>query len=103
MAANNFVDSRDFARIARAIRYIEAHFREQPRSPISHRMRGCPNFISIVCSGAGGCYSQTVPGVRDGQCGERALLTQPSVLDAAYSVACRDRAACTISSSPSMR
>jgi len=28
---NHFVDSRDFARIARAIAYIDAHFREQPR------------------------------------------------------------------------
>lgn len=30
-STDSFVDSRDFRRIARAIRYIEAHFREQPR------------------------------------------------------------------------
>src|SRR5688572_25645000 len=28
---DNFVDSRDFARIARAIRFIDEHYREQPR------------------------------------------------------------------------
>ena len=28
---SSFVDSRDFARIARAIRYIDANFRAQPR------------------------------------------------------------------------
>ncbi len=28
---DNFVDSRDFARIARAIRYLDEHYREQPR------------------------------------------------------------------------
>ena len=27
----SFVDSRDFARIARAIHYIDTHFRSQPR------------------------------------------------------------------------
>ena len=27
---DNFVDSRDFARIAKAIRFIDEHFREQP-------------------------------------------------------------------------
>jgi len=27
---DNFVDSRDFARIATAIRFIDEHFREQP-------------------------------------------------------------------------
>jgi AraC family transcriptional regulator, regulatory protein of adaptative response / methylated-DNA-[protein]-cysteine methyltransferase len=30
-SATNFIDSRDFRRIARAIRFIDAHYREQPR------------------------------------------------------------------------
>ena len=30
-STTNFIDSRDFQRIARAIRFIDAHYREQPR------------------------------------------------------------------------
>jgi AraC family transcriptional regulator, regulatory protein of adaptative response / methylated-DNA-[protein]-cysteine methyltransferase len=30
-STTNFIDSRDFRRIARAIRFIDAHYREQPR------------------------------------------------------------------------
>jgi hypothetical protein len=50
---DNFVDSRDFARIARAIRFIDEHFREQPRLDDGRRTRACPSFTSTVCSAAG--------------------------------------------------
>jgi len=87
MAANNFVDSRDFARIARAIRYIEAHFREQPRLAdiASHAGLSEFHFNRLFRRWAGVTPKQYLAFVT-GNAAKGALLTQPSVLDAAYSV-----------------
>jgi len=87
MAANNFVDSRDFARIARAIHYIEAHFREQPRLAdiASHAGLSEFHFNRLFRRWAGVTPKQYLAFVT-GNAAKGALLTQPSVLDAAYSV-----------------
>jgi AraC family transcriptional regulator, regulatory protein of adaptative response / methylated-DNA-[protein]-cysteine methyltransferase len=41
---DSFVDSRDFRRIARAIRFIDAHFREQPRLSVIAASTGLSEF-----------------------------------------------------------
>ena len=41
---DSFVDSRDFRRIARAIRFIDAHFREQPRLSAIAASAGLSDF-----------------------------------------------------------
>jgi AraC family transcriptional regulator of adaptative response/methylated-DNA-[protein]-cysteine methyltransferase len=41
---DSFVDSRDFRRIARAIRFIDAHFREQPRLSVIAASAGLSEF-----------------------------------------------------------
>jgi AraC family transcriptional regulator of adaptative response/methylated-DNA-[protein]-cysteine methyltransferase len=84
---SNFVDSRDFARIARAIRYIDAHFREQPRLAeiASHAGLSEFHFNRLFRRWAGVTPKQYLAFVT-GNAAKGALLTQPSVLDAAYSV-----------------
>jgi AraC family transcriptional regulator of adaptative response/methylated-DNA-[protein]-cysteine methyltransferase len=84
---NNFVDSRDFARIARAIRYIDTHFREQPRLAdiASHAGLSEFHFNRLFRHWAGVTPKQYL-GFVTGNAAKGALLTQPSVLDAAYSV-----------------
>jgi AraC family transcriptional regulator of adaptative response/methylated-DNA-[protein]-cysteine methyltransferase len=84
---NNFVDSRDFARIARAISYIDAQFREQPRLAdiASHAGLSEFHFNRLFRRWAGVTPKQYLAFVT-GNAAKGALLTQPSVLDAAYSV-----------------
>jgi AraC family transcriptional regulator, regulatory protein of adaptative response / methylated-DNA-[protein]-cysteine methyltransferase len=84
---NSFVDSRDFARIARSIRYIDAHFREQPRlaAVASHAGLSEFHFNRLFRRWAGVTPKQYLAFVT-GNAAKGALLTQPSVLDAAYSV-----------------
>jgi len=84
---NNFVDSRDFARIARAIGYIEARFREQPKLAdiASHAGLSEFHFNRLFRRWAGVTPKQYLAFVT-GNAAKDALLTQPSVLDAAYSV-----------------
>lgn len=82
-----FVDSRDFARIARAIRYIEARFREQPKLADIASQAGLSefHFNRLFRRWAGVTPKQYLAFVT-GNAAKGALLTQPSVLDAAYSV-----------------
>lgn len=85
--SDNFVDSRDFARIARAIRYIDARFRDQPRLAdiASHAGLSEFHFNRLFRRWAGVTPKQYLAYVT-GNAAKGALLTQPSVLDAAYSV-----------------
>jgi AraC family transcriptional regulator of adaptative response/methylated-DNA-[protein]-cysteine methyltransferase len=87
MVQNTFVDSRDFARIARAIGYIEARFREQPKLAdiASHAGLSEFHFNRLFRRWAGVTPKQYLAFVT-GNAAKDALLTQPSVLDAAYSV-----------------
>jgi len=89
MKASNdsFVDSRDFARIAKAIRYIDGHFREQPRltTIASHAGLSEFHFNRLFRRWAGVTPKQYLAFVT-GQEARGAIATQPSVLDAAYSV-----------------
>jgi AraC family transcriptional regulator of adaptative response/methylated-DNA-[protein]-cysteine methyltransferase len=84
---DHFVDSRDFARIARAIRYIDNQFREQPRLAdiASHTGLSEFHFNRLFRRWAGVTPKQYLAFVT-GSAAKSALLTQPSVLDAAYSV-----------------
>jgi len=84
---DTFVDSRDFARIARAIRYIDNKFREQPRlaNVAAHAGLSEFHFNRLFRRWAGVTPKQYLAFVT-GNAAKGALLTQPSVLDAAYSV-----------------
>jgi AraC family transcriptional regulator of adaptative response/methylated-DNA-[protein]-cysteine methyltransferase len=84
---DNFVDSRDFARIARAIRYIDDKFRDQPRLADIASYAGLSefHFNRLFRRWAGVTPKQYLAFVT-GNAAKGALLTQPSVLDAAYSV-----------------
>jgi AraC family transcriptional regulator, regulatory protein of adaptative response / methylated-DNA-[protein]-cysteine methyltransferase len=84
---DNFVDSRDFARIARAIRHIDDNFRDQPRLAdiASHAGLSEFHFNRLFRRWAGVTPKQYLAFVT-GNAAKGALLTQPSVLDAAYSV-----------------
>src|SRR5258708_900783 len=84
---DKFVDSRDFARIARAIRYIDNKFREQPRlaNVAAHAGLSEFHFNRLFLRWAGVTPKQYLAFVT-GNAAKGALLTQPSVLDAAYSV-----------------
>jgi AraC family transcriptional regulator of adaptative response/methylated-DNA-[protein]-cysteine methyltransferase len=83
----NFVDSRDFARIAKAIRYIDSHFREQPRLTTIAAQAGLSefHFNRLFRRWAGVTPKQYLAFVT-GQEAKGALASQPSVLDAAYAV-----------------
>jgi len=84
---STFVDSRDFARIARAIHYIDSRFREQPKlaDVASHAGLSEFHFNRLFRRWAGVTPKQYLAFVT-GNAAKGALLTQPSVLDAAYSV-----------------
>jgi AraC family transcriptional regulator of adaptative response/methylated-DNA-[protein]-cysteine methyltransferase len=87
MPESTFVDSRDFARIARAIGYIESRFREQPKLAdiASHAGLSEFHFNRLFRRWAGVTPKQYLAFVT-GNAAKGALLSQPSVLDAAYSV-----------------
>src|SRR6266404_4006184 len=84
---DKFVDSRDFARIARAIGYIEDRFREQPRlaDVAAHAGLSEFHFNRLFRRWAGVTPKQYLAFVT-GNAAKGALFTQPSVLDAADSV-----------------
>ncbi|HZO21205.1 MAG TPA: methylated-DNA--[protein]-cysteine S-methyltransferase [Steroidobacteraceae bacterium] len=86
-ATANFVDSRDFARIARTIGYIDEHYREQPRLATLAAQAGLSefHFNRLFRRWAGVTPKQYLAFVT-GNTAKDALRTQPSVLDAAYSV-----------------
>lgn len=84
---DSFVDSRDFGRIAKAIRFIDDHFREQPRLTTIAAHAGLSefHFNRLFRRWAGLTPKQYLAFVT-GQEARGALSTQPSVLDAAYSI-----------------
>jgi AraC family transcriptional regulator, regulatory protein of adaptative response / methylated-DNA-[protein]-cysteine methyltransferase len=84
---DSFVDSRDFARIAKAIRYIERHFREQPRLTTIAAQAGLSefHFNRLFRRWAGVTPKQYLAFVT-GREARGAIANQSSVLDAAYSV-----------------
>ncbi len=83
----NFVDSRDFARIARAIRHIDEHFREQPRleDVAAHASLSEFHFNRLFRRWAGVTPKQYLAAVT-GAAARDALAGQASVLDAALTV-----------------
>jgi len=86
-ADDKFVDSKDFGRIARAIRYIEDQFREQPRlaDVAAHTGLSEFHFNRLFRRWAGVTPKQYLAFVTGNEA-KGALFTQPSVLEAAYSV-----------------
>jgi AraC family transcriptional regulator of adaptative response/methylated-DNA-[protein]-cysteine methyltransferase len=84
---DNFVDSRDFARIAKAIRFIDMHFPEQPRliTIAAHAGLSEFHFNRLFRRWAGVTPKQYLAFVT-GQAAKGALASQPSVMDAAYAV-----------------
>lgn len=85
--ADNFVDSRDFARIARAIRFIDENYQNQPRLAAIAARAGLSefHFNRLFRRWAGLTPKQYLAFVT-GSAAKGALQSQPSVLDAAYSV-----------------
>jgi AraC family transcriptional regulator, regulatory protein of adaptative response / methylated-DNA-[protein]-cysteine methyltransferase len=85
--SDSFVDSRDFARIAKAIHYIDAHFREQPRLATIASQAGLSefHFNRLFRRWAGLTPKQYLAFVT-GEEAHGALATHSSVLDAAYAV-----------------
>lgn len=89
MKANtdSFVDSRDFRRIAGAIRFIDAHFREQPRLAAIAASAGLSefHFNRLFRRWAGVTPRQYLAFVT-ARAARRALAEDNSVLAAAYTV-----------------
>src|SRR5580698_8542700 len=84
---DSFVDSRDFARIAKAIRYIDNHFREQPRLTTIAAQAGLSefHFNRLFRRWAGVTPKQYLAFVTGNEArGE--IAGRSSVLDAAYAV-----------------
>lgn len=84
---DNFVDSRDFARIGRAIRFIDERYREQPRlqDVAAHVGLSEFHFNRLFRRWAGLTPKQYLTAVT-GAAARRALSGDASVLDAAYTV-----------------
>ena len=84
---DNFVDSRDFARIAKAIRFIDEHFREQPslEDVAVHAGLSEFHFNRLFRRWAGVTPKQYLAAVT-GAAARDALAGNASVLDAAYAV-----------------
>lgn len=84
---DNFVDSRDFARIGRAIRFIDERYREQPRlqDVAAHVGLSEFHFNRLFRRWAGVTPKQYLAAVT-GAAARNALSGDASVLDAAYTV-----------------
>jgi AraC family transcriptional regulator, regulatory protein of adaptative response / methylated-DNA-[protein]-cysteine methyltransferase len=84
---NAFLDSRDFARIARAIRYIDTHFRAQPRlAQIAASARLSEFHFNRLFRRWAGITPRQYLAFITARAARDALRTTPSVLEAAYSV-----------------
>lgn len=86
-SADTFVDTRDFDRIARAIRFIDAEFREQPRLSTIAAHVGLSefHFNRLFRRWAGVTPKQYLARVT-GSAAREALVAEPSVLEAAHAV-----------------
>jgi AraC family transcriptional regulator, regulatory protein of adaptative response / methylated-DNA-[protein]-cysteine methyltransferase len=84
---DSFVDSRDFARIAKAIRFIDGHFREQPRLTTIAGQAGLSefHFNRLFRRWAGVTPKQYLAFVT-GSAAHGEITGRSSVLDAAYAV-----------------
>jgi AraC family transcriptional regulator of adaptative response/methylated-DNA-[protein]-cysteine methyltransferase len=82
-----FLDSRDFRRIARAIRFIDGHFREQPRLTTIAAFAGLSefHFNRLFRRWAGVTPRQYLAFVT-ARAAHQALIGTASVLEAAYTV-----------------
>jgi len=82
-----FLDSRDFARVARAIRYIDGNFRAQPRlaAIAAHARLSEFHFNRLFRRWAGITPRQYLAFVT-ARAARGALTAAPSVLDAAYTL-----------------
>ena len=82
-----FVDSRDFARISRAIRYIDAHFREQPRlATIAAAARLSEFHFNRLFRRWAGVTPRQYLAFVTAHAAHRTLAGATSVLDAAYTL-----------------
>jgi AraC family transcriptional regulator of adaptative response/methylated-DNA-[protein]-cysteine methyltransferase len=84
---DSFVDSRDFARIAKSIHYIATHFREQPRLATIADQAGLSefHFNRLFRRWAGVTPKQYLAYVT-GREAHGEIVNQSSVLDTAYAV-----------------
>jgi len=82
-----FVDSRDFARVARAIGYIDEHFREQPRlATIAAAARLSEFHFNRLFRRWAGVTPRQYLAYVTAHAAHRALAGPASVLDAAYTL-----------------
>jgi len=82
-----FLNSRDFARIARSIRFIDSHFTEQPRLSQIAADAGLSEFhFNRLFRRWAGLTPRQYLAFVTGNAAKEILASQPSVLDAAYAV-----------------
>lgn len=82
-----FLNSRDFARIARAIRFIEEHFRAQPRlAQIAQAAHLSEFHFNRLFRRWAGITPRQYLAFVTARAARRALASAPSVLEAAYEV-----------------
>jgi AraC family transcriptional regulator of adaptative response/methylated-DNA-[protein]-cysteine methyltransferase len=87
MSTAAFLDSRDFERIARAIRFIDGHFRSQPRlSAIAQVARLSEFHFNRLFRRWAGVTPRQYLAFVTARAARGALIAQPSVLEAAYAV-----------------
>jgi AraC family transcriptional regulator of adaptative response/methylated-DNA-[protein]-cysteine methyltransferase len=84
---DSFVDSRDFARIAKAIRFIDVHFLEQPSLTTIAAHTGLSEFhFNRLFRRWAGVTPKQYLAVVTGREAKGELESQPSVMDAAFAV-----------------
>ena len=85
--SESFVDSRDFRRIARAIRFIDEHFREQPRLAAIAASTGLSEFhFNRLFRRWAGVTPRQYLAFITARAARGALTRDASVLEAAYTV-----------------
>jgi AraC family transcriptional regulator of adaptative response/methylated-DNA-[protein]-cysteine methyltransferase len=85
--SDSFVDSRDFRRIARAIRFIDEHFREQPRLAAIAASAGLSEFhFNRLFRRWAGVTPRQYLAFLTARAARGALAEDASVLEAAYAV-----------------
>jgi AraC family transcriptional regulator, regulatory protein of adaptative response / methylated-DNA-[protein]-cysteine methyltransferase len=87
MSSSAFVDSRDFVRIARAIRYIEENFRAQPRlATLAAAARLSEFHFNRLFRRWAGVTPRQYLAIVTADAARAALPDSPSVLDTAYTL-----------------